>query len=214
MPRLEQLKYNAEGLIPAVIQDFRTGTVLMVAYMDQEALKRTLESGKTWFWSRSRKQDRLKGETSGNYQEVKAVYYDCDADTLLIKVIPRGAGVACHTGSYSCFFNPLGQWEPSGEGEASPEILEELAEVIKKRRAERPPGSYVARLLEGGREEIARKLGEESLETLLAYLKGSREELAREAADLLFHLLVLLEEADLPPAAIWAELARRRKERG
>jgi phosphoribosyl-AMP cyclohydrolase len=109
---LNELKYDHNGLLPAVIQDSRTGAVLMVGYMDREALRRTLESGKAWFWSRSRRVYWLKGETSGNVLEVREVFADCDADTLLVKVIPRGAGVACHTGRYSCFFNLLGGGKP------------------------------------------------------------------------------------------------------
>jgi phosphoribosyl-AMP cyclohydrolase len=109
---LDELKYDQNGLLPAVIQDSRTGAVLMVGYMDREALRRTLESGKAWFWSRSRRVYWLKGETSGNIFEVREACADCDADTLLFKVIPRGKGVACHTGRYSCFFNALAGWKP------------------------------------------------------------------------------------------------------
>lgn len=218
---LRNLKYDAAGLVPAVLQDAHTGVVLMVAYMNEEALRRTLESGKAWFWSRSRQEYWLKGETSGNILEVRSVCYDCDADTVLLKVIPRGPGVACHTGRYSCFFNPLAGRQPPGEGgegveerEAFPAgILLELAELIRQRRQEAPEGSYTARLLAGGRREAARKVGEEALETALAALEGSREELTREAADLLYHLLVLLEASDLPLEAVLAELARRRRER-
>ena len=106
-----QIKYDAAGLVPAVIQDCRTGAVLMVGYMDQEALRRTLAGGKVWFWSRSRREYWLKGNTSGNFFSVREIYADCDGDALLVKVELKEGGVACHTGSYSCFFNPL-----SGEG--------------------------------------------------------------------------------------------------
>lgn len=113
---LDDLKYDQNGLIPAVIQDAGSGAVLMVAYMNRESLQRTIESGKTCFWSRSRQAYWVKGETSGNFQEVRAVYGDCDADTLLIKVIPGGPGLACHTGRYSCFFRPLKEWPPPEAG--------------------------------------------------------------------------------------------------
>ncbi len=111
----EQLKYDRAGLIPAVIQDDRTGAVLMVAYMNRESLRRTLESGRAWFWSRSRSQFWLKGESSGNFMSVRSIQADCDADTLLVKVIPEGDGVACHTGRYSCFYRPLRDGECAGE---------------------------------------------------------------------------------------------------
>lgn len=214
------LNYNSAGLVPAVLQDARTGVVLMLAYMNAEALRRTLESGRAWFWSRSRQVYWMKGESSGNVLVVRAIYYDCDADTLLLKVIPQGAGVACHTGRYSCFYSPLAGWEPA-VGEVRPEeaeavgdrtgrILGELAEVIRSRRGADPESSYTARLLGAGRAAAARKVGEEALETVIAALEGSREGLAGEAADLLYHLLVLLEAADLPLEAVLAELARRR----
>lgn len=207
---LDNLKYDAGGLLPAVIQDIRTGSVLMVGYMNQEALRRTIEGGRVWFWSRSRSEYWLKGESSGNYFSVKAVYADCDADTLLIRVIPEGPGVACHTGRYSCFFTPLtvdegaGSWTDMGTVS-----LERLIKVIRDRRLRKPSGSYTARIFEEGPEAIARKFGEESLETVIAYLRGSRQQLAGEAADLLYHLLVLLEDADLPVEAVFAELAAR-----
>jgi phosphoribosyl-AMP cyclohydrolase len=111
-PGFDELKFDAGGLIPAVIQDNRTGAVLMVGYMDREALRRTMESGAVWFWSRSRRTYWLKGETSGNVFAVRELYADCDADTLLVKVSLREGGVACHTGRYSCFFNLLGRREP------------------------------------------------------------------------------------------------------
>ncbi len=216
------LCYNSAGLVPAVLQDTQTGVVLMVAYMNSEALRRTLESGRAWFWSRSRQVYWMKGESSGNILEVRSIYYDCDADTLLLKVIPRGPGVACHTGRYSCFFSPLAGWEPpaeedrpeQGRGVFPVQILSELAAVIRSRRFKTGETSYTARLLAGDRAMIARKTGEEALETVIAFLEGSREELTREAADLLYHFLVLLEAADLPLEAVLAELARRRAGRG
>ncbi|HSW35731.1 MAG TPA: phosphoribosyl-AMP cyclohydrolase, partial [Candidatus Limnocylindrales bacterium] len=115
--KAEQLKYDKSGLIPAVIQDYRNGAVLMVGYMNQEAVNRTSASGKVCFWSRSRQEYWVKGETSGNIFQVKSINADCDADALLIKVIPQGAGVACHTGSYSCFFNNLAAYDPEKRGD-------------------------------------------------------------------------------------------------
>ncbi len=207
---LDKLKYDAAGLIPAVIQDIRTSAVLMVGYMNRESLQRTLDGGKVCFWSRSRKEFWVKGETSGNYFSVEALYVDCDADTLLVKVNPEGEGKACHTGRYTCFFNLIEGFQGSGPADGPPaEVLERLAETIRERRLKKPQGSYTVELLEEGPRRIARKLGEESLETILAYLEGNKEELTREGADLLYHLLVLLEEAELPLGAILKVLEQR-----
>lgn len=204
----EELKYNDDGLIPAIVQDVDSGEVLMLAYMNEESLRRTLKTGKTWFWSRSRRSFWQKGETSGHIQEVKAVKYDCDADALLVKV--RQKGVACHTGHYTCFFNDM-QEEKGSKKEDTTTIMPELARVIRERIALRPEGSYVASLLDGGRQGISRKLGEEALETIIAYMQDEGEEtVIREAADLLFHLMVLLESHGVAFIRVLEELARRR----
>lgn len=213
MLSLDELKYDDAGLVPAVIQDTRTGAVLMVGYMNRESIRRTMEGGKACFWSRSRQKFWVKGETSGNFLAVDAMYADCDADTLLVKATPRGDGVACHTGRYSCFFNILdGFTSPAPGGDDVPaDLLGKLAAIIRDRGLEKPRGSYTAELLEKGPQSIAGKVGEECMETIQAYLKNNKEELAQEGADLLFHLLVLLEEADLPLEAVLKVLLERRR---
>ncbi len=210
----DKLKYNSDGLIPAIIQEKRTKTVLMMAYMNRESLQKTLETGLTWFWSRSRQKYWQKGETSGHVQKVKEVYYDCDADTLLLQV--EQAGVACHRGNYSCFsYPPCGQGTAAGgEGEkkeAPLEFLGRLARVIRERKAQKPRGSYVAALMEQGEEAVARKIGEEALETVLAFMVSSRERLVEEGADLLFHLMLALEARSVPLEEV-LEVLRARHE--
>ncbi len=211
--QLENLKFDDAGLIPAIIQDVHTKAVLMMAYMNRDSLLQTLETGRTWFWSRSRQKYWQKGESSGHVQKVKEVYYDCDGDTLLIKV--EQVGVACHTGSYTCFYNPM-QGDKGGEEvqEQSPtEFLATLAGVIRERMAEKPEVSYVASLLEEGEEAVARKVGEEALETVLAYMGTSRERLVEEGADLLFHLMLALEAREVPTEEVLQKLQQRHGEK-
>ena len=203
-----ELRYNEDGLIPAIVQDVDSKEVLMLAYMNEESLQRTLETGKTWFWSRSRQCFWQKGETSGHIQEVDTVKYDCDADTLLIKV--RQTGVACHTGHYSCFFNVMQEKTKNRKFDVAA-VLPELARVIRERLALRPEGSYVASLQDGGIKTISRKVGEEALETIIACMGDETDEaVVREAADLLFHLMVLLESRGVAFTRVLEELARRR----
>ncbi|NLT94321.1 MAG: bifunctional phosphoribosyl-AMP cyclohydrolase/phosphoribosyl-ATP diphosphatase HisIE [Clostridia bacterium] len=198
MDRLKtaEINWNTEGLIPAVIQDYLTGQVLMVAYMDEEALQRTVETGETWFWSRSRKELWHKGSTSGNIQKVINVGLDCDRDTLLIEVEPRGP--ACHLGTDSCF------------NEDSSTFLDSLQRVIKERKQERPEGSYTAYLFERGLDKILKKVGEEAAEVIIAAKNPDPKELIRESADLLYHLLVLLEERQIAFRDVLGELKDRR----
>lgn len=208
------LKFDRDGLIPAVVQDERTGKVLMLAYMNAESIRRTLESGDAWFWSRSRGELWHKGATSGNYQHVMRGQVDCDGDTVLLEVRPDGP--ACHTGAVSCFFQPLEApplpvGEGGGEGGATSAILEELAEVIAQRHATMPEGSYVADLLGAGMDRIAKKVGEEAVETIIAAKNGTHDEIVWEVADLWFHSMVLLEASGVPIQDVWAELARRRR---
>jgi len=207
-----QLKYDQDGLIPAIIQDVHTREVLMMAYMNRDSLQKTLETGNTWFWSRSRQCYWQKGESSGHTQEVQSVYYDCDADTLLIKVVQNG--VACHTGNYTCFFNLLQEKDKQEGDYPVNQILSELTWIIRERKEKRPEGSYVSSLLEGGKKKLARKLGEEALETVLALEEEDDEELIRESADLLFHLLVMLESRDMDLGRVLQELASRRSAAG
>ena len=208
------LRYGPGGLIPAVVQDGLSGRVLTVAYMNRRAVRETLRSGRTVFWSRSRRRLWRKGETSGNVQRVRAVAADCDRDALLVLVEPQGP--ACHTGRASCFFAPLkGRWPRDRSAARGPAaILEELDALIRSRRRSAPRGSYTARLLAAGVDRILRKVGEETAELLVAGKNRSRKRLAEEAADLLYHLLVLLAARGVGLAAPARVLERRRKEAG
>ncbi|MGI9952216.1 bifunctional phosphoribosyl-AMP cyclohydrolase/phosphoribosyl-ATP diphosphatase HisIE [Moorellaceae bacterium AZ2] len=207
-----ELKFNQEGLIPAIVQDVETGEVLMLAYMNREALARSLASGQTWFYSRSRRELWHKGATSGHYQHIVSVSYDCDGDALLFKV--RQEGVACHEGRFSCFHNPL----PLGAGASLPEppvklgaVLERLFEVIKERQALMPEGSYTAYLFKGGQDKILKKIGEEAGEVIIASKNQREAEVLYELADLYYHTLVLLAYHGLGPGKLAEELNGRRK---
>ncbi len=202
---VDRIRYSEEGLIPAVVQDFHSGEVLLLAYMNRESLRLTLERGETYFWSRSRQELWHKGATSGNTQSVKSIAYDCDADALLVKVEQRG--VACHTGQYSCFFSTLaGSGEPSG---SLGETLGRLARVIGQRNTDRPAGSYTAELLGSGTDRILKKLAEEAGEVIIAAKNHERKEIAWEVADLFYHTLVLLESEGVEIEDIALELQRR-----
>ncbi len=184
----DDLTWDAQGLIPAVVQDARTGEVLTLAWMSRESLVATLATGRTTFWSRSRKELWVKGATSGNTQEVKSLRTDCDHDAVLVRVEP--AGPACHTGARSCFFERV-DGAPEAP-ESAGVTLGELEKVLKARRAAPPEGSYTAKLFA---DEALRhkKVGEESAELIVASLRGKRDEIAHEAADLVYHALVLLQ---------------------
>ena len=198
----EALTYDAQGLIPAVVQEAETGEVLMVAWMDRDAVAKTLETGLTHFWSRSRQAPWRKGETSGHSQHVRGVYADCDADTLLVQV--HQDGVACHTGSRSCFFTAL-----QGVGAAGT-MLDRIERIVADRKGSPPPGSYVAGLLAKGEAAICRKIGEEAVEVVTAALGGEGDRrVVEEVADLWFHTLVLLGERSIPVRDVLEELARR-----
>ena len=200
------LKFDDRGLIPVVVQDVGTGAVLMMAWANREAIDRTLSTGEVWFWSRSRQALWRKGETSGNTLTLVGMTADCDADTLLVRAVP--AGPACHRGTRTCFDPDPARLE-----------LGWLAEVLRSRAGADPETSYTARLLAKGIERIAQKMGEEGVETALAAvslsLRGDegREErrsaLVGEAADLLYHLLVLLQATGVEPDEIAGELLRR-----
>ncbi|HFD40166.1 MAG TPA: bifunctional phosphoribosyl-AMP cyclohydrolase/phosphoribosyl-ATP diphosphatase HisIE [Anaerolineae bacterium] len=201
-----EIRWDERGLAPAVVQDVRTGRVLMLAYMNRESLARTLESGETWFWSRSRGELWHKGATSGNRQRVVEVRYDCDADTLLLLVEP--AGPACHTGHESCFYRRL----PT-EAEAGPPppaaVLPRLEAIIGDRKEHPRPGSYTRQLLDAGLPRILKKVGEEAVEVIVAAQSEGDERLISELADLVYHALVLLAARDLSWSDVEAELARR-----
>jgi len=200
---IAELKFDENGLIPAVVQDAVSKEVLTVAYMNEESLKKTLETKETWFYSRSRQKLWHKGETSGNTQTVQEIRYDCDKDALVVLVIPNGP--ACHTGQYSCFSK-----ESGGQVDGSRfDIINKLEAVIAEREAERPEGSYTTYLFEKGLDKILKKVGEEASEVIIAAKNRSHDELKWEAADLLFHLLVLLREQKLPLDEVLTVLKER-----
>lgn len=202
------IKLDERGLVPAVAQDANTGEVLMLGYMNPDSIKRTLEGGQVWFYSRSREELWQKGEVSGNILNFKEAYVDCDGDTVLLKVEPTGP--VCHTGNRTCFFQTL-ESEPEYQHEdRGPGILDELFAVIQERKRDKPQGSYTAQLLEDGVERIAQKVIEEAGESALAAAVGNKEELPKELADLLYHALVLLSASDIPPEEVWRELRGRR----
>ncbi|HEV2718388.1 MAG TPA: bifunctional phosphoribosyl-AMP cyclohydrolase/phosphoribosyl-ATP diphosphatase HisIE [Thermoanaerobaculia bacterium] len=186
-----------DGLIPAIVRDARTGEVLTLAYMSEESLRRTEETGETWFWSRSRKELWHKGATSGNTQKVVDITPDCDRDALVVSVIP--AGPACHTGARSCF-----------DG-VPPRTLDKLYATLQSRFAERPEGSYSASLFNAGRAKILKKVNEEATEVVIAAAHESRERLVSEIADLLYHLEALMVNEGVTLADVEAELARRER---
>ena len=193
------------GIVPVVVQDTK-GEVLTLAYMDREALRKTLETGYAHYYSRSQGRIRMKGEVSGNVQRVKEVRIDCDSDALLLIVEQRGA--ACHTGNYSCFYRKLGEPERVLPVDYSLTILRELEELIRARKEKPVEGSYTSRLFEEGRERIYKKFGEEAIEVLVAETRGR---LIYETADMLYHLLVLLVYNDVALGEVMAELRRRRR---
>ena len=200
MIRFEDLNVakNADGLVPAIVQDCTTLKVLMLGYMNEEALQKTQKEGKVTFWSRSKGRLWTKGETSGNFLYVKDIYVDCDADTLLIKAQP--AGPACHRGTTSCFDTP------EDEG-----FIRELARVIQSRHAEMPDGSYTTKLVIKGSKPIAKKFGEESTECIIEAVAGNRDRFLYEACDVMYHYLVLLEQMGVSLSDIESELALRHR---
>lgn len=199
---MTELKFDQAGLIPAVVQDVNTGNVLMLAYMNAESLKKTLETGETWFYSRSRSELWHKGATSGHIQTVKRIDYDCDGDALLVQV--EQSGGACHTGATSCFYRTL-----SGEAAVSGNFLAELEKIITERKLTKPAGSYTAKLFDGGLDRILKKVGEEAGEVIIAAKNQDRNEIIYETGDLLFHLLVLLAQKDVALSEVLTELASR-----
>lgn len=215
---LDSLKWDAQGLIPAIVQDEASKQVLMMAYMNEQSLQKTIDTKETWFWSRSRGELWHKGATSGNKQLVKAIHYDCDADSLLVLVEPLGP--ACHTGEVSCYYNPLldeskaeqanGSEDDDSDNAGSPiHILSALEDVIAARDEERPEGAYTTYLFEQGIDKILKKVGEESAEVIIAAKNQDHEELRNETADLLYHLMVLLREAKLPLNSVMQVLEDR-----
>lgn len=188
----------SQGLLPVIIQDAETHAVLMLGYMNEEAYRQTKETGLVTFYSRSRQSLWVKGETSGHYLHVVEIRSDCDGDALLIRARPSGP--TCHRGTYSCF---------TKEGELSGSFLGHLSRLIQKRKEETPENSYTARLFSEGLSRIAQKVGEEAVETLIAALSGSPHQTAQEAADLLYHLWVLLHAVGISPQEVEAILRQR-----
>ena len=208
---LERIKFDANGLVPAIVQDAATGTVLMLAYMNRESLEKTLATGTTWFYSRSRQELWNKGATSGHVQMVKELLYDCDGDTLLVKVEQKGA--ACHEGTYSCFSRRFGEAEPTQTERpalAATEVLTELFAVLEDRRQNPQQGSYTSSLFAKGEDRILKKIGEEAAETIIAAKNHSQGEVIYEMADLWYHCLVLLAAHKIDFAALIEELGKRR----
>lgn len=200
MIAFEDLKLEkcADGLVPVIVQDDVTLKVLMLGYMNAEALRKTQEEGRVTFWSRSRGCLWTKGETSGNYLYVKDIYVDCDADTLLIKATP--VGPTCHRGTTSCFDTP------KDEG-----FVRALAEVIRKRHEDMPSGSYTTKLFIKGVKSIAKKFGEESTECVIEAVGGDRDRFVYEASDVIYHFLVLMEQMGCSVEDVERELALRHR---
>ncbi len=203
-----EVRFDRDGLIPAVVQERGSGRVLMVACMNRESLALTIKTGFTHFWSRSRRALWKKGETSGHTQRVVALRVDCDGDALLVEVEQEGP--ACHTGEGSCFFRRAadGRWvrDPAAGGQA---VLDRVYAVIRDRKAHPREGSYVASLFAGGLDRILKKVGEEAGEVVIASKNGAPEQIVWETADLWFHTLVALGYHEIPPEAVFAELERR-----
>ncbi|MBO5622901.1 MAG: bifunctional phosphoribosyl-AMP cyclohydrolase/phosphoribosyl-ATP diphosphatase HisIE [Butyrivibrio sp.] len=201
----DDLKKNSDGMVPVIVQDYRTDQVLMLAYMNREAYEKTLSTGKMTYFSRSRNQLWLKGETSSHFQYVKALYTDCDLDTILAKV--RQVGAACHTGSYSCFFNEIAKKDYS---EKNPQkVLDSVYEVIKDRKEHPREGSYTNYLFEKGIDKILKKVGEEATEMVIAAKNPNDNEVIYEMSDFLYHMMVLMAVKNVSWEDITDELARR-----
>ena len=227
LEELEQaIKWDADGLVPAIVQDAASRDVLMMAYMNRESLRKSVETGQTWFWSRSRSELWNKGATSGNTQRIRALRFDCDGDTLLVEVDRKGP--ACHTGEDNCFYRTAAvgeanrgttgytifepatpQTEQGGTDTARFTVLAELERLIAERYEERPEGAYTTYLFEKGLDKILKKVGEETAESIIAAKNGDNDELRYEVSDLIYHLLVLLRERHLPLGDIMLELERR-----
>ena len=214
---LEDLKFDENGLIPAIIQDIKTDEVLMMAYMNEKSLQNTIRTGRTCFWSRSRQELWWKGETSGNIQEVEEIKYDCDGDTLLIKVEQTGG--ACHTGHKSCFYRSIDKsaapekvFDPN-EAYDNTHVVEELYDVIDDRKNNPNPDSYTSSLYEKGENAFLKKLGEEATEIVMAAKDNEVDEIIYETADFIYHLLVVLVYHDISLEKVVKELKNRRKKK-
>lgn len=202
------MKFDTNGLIPAIVQDAQSGKVLMMAYMNAESLKLTQQTGKATFYSRSRNEIWVKGETSGNYQMVQEILVDCDEDTLLLKVTPDGP--ACHTNHDSCFYRALsGDTLTDAPDTADANVLNEVFAVICDRKINPKEGSYTNYLFNKGIDKILKKVGEECAETIIAAKNNVKAEIQLEASDLIYHMLVMLADRGLTPQDIFNELKAR-----
>lgn len=202
---VDELKFDEKGLIAAVTQDYESGEVLMQAYMNREALEKTLETGFAHYYSRSRKALWKKGETSGCTQKVVAAFLDCDKDCILLKVRQKGA--ACHTGTYSCFSRRI----KGGENEIGAEMFGKLQRIVENRKRNPEEGSYTSFLFAKGIDKIAKKTGEEAVELVIASKNDDKGEVIAEAADFLYHMMVLLAEKGVKLSEVCAELSKRNK---
>lgn len=202
---VEAIRYDERGLVPAIVQDYLDGTVLMLAWMNAESLQKTIATGETWFWSRSRSQLWHKGATSGHRQKVQALRYDCDSDALLVTVEQLG-DVACHTGERSCFHQVDGEVLPPPA-----DTLSQVYGVIRDRQSQPQPNSYTNRLLDGGDNKILQKIGEEAVEVVMACKDDAPEEIAAEVADLFYHVLVAITHHNVDIKAVYRQLQSRRR---
>jgi phosphoribosyl-AMP cyclohydrolase / phosphoribosyl-ATP pyrophosphohydrolase len=202
---VEKIQYDDRGLVPAIVQDYLDGTVLMMAWMNADSLQKTLETGETWFWSRSRQAFWNKGATSGHLQKVKAIRYDCDSDALLVTVEQIG-DIACHTGERSCFHQVNGTITPPPA-----DTLSQVFAVICDRRDHPSEGSYTRKLLDGGDNKILKKIGEEAAEVVMACKDDDPDAIAGEAADLLYHTLVAIAHHNVDLKAVYRKLQERRR---
>lgn len=201
---LDRIRYNDQGLVPAIAQDYLDGTVLMMAWMNRDALQKTLETGQAWYWSRSRGELWHKGATSGHFQHVKAIRYDCDSDALLLTIEQVG-DIACHTGERSCFHQVDDTVQPP-----SADTLSQVFQVICDRRDHPRPESYTCTLFEGGDNKILKKIGEESAEVVMACKDDDKGAIAGEAADLFYHTLVALAHHQVDIRDVYQKLQERR----
>lgn len=202
MVDIKELKFDDKGLIPAIVVDSVTKKVLTLAYMNEESLRISMEKGLTCFWSRSRQELWIKGETSGNYQHIVSITADCDKDALVVIVEPDGP--ACHTGSFSCFENPV--WQSEERQEFS---YQGLYELLERRKADMPEGSYTTYLFEKGIDKILKKVGEECTEVIIASKDNDIAETKYEIADLAYHVMVMMVEMGITVEDIHKELASR-----
>ncbi len=207
---IKKLRFNENGLIPAITQDWLDGTVLMMAWMNIESINKTINTGEVYYWSRSRKKLWHKGESSGHIQILKEIRFDCDADVLLLSIEQIGTS-ACHTGSRSCFFQHQNQTEGLSQPLQTPsDACSDLYKIIKTRSKKPEEGSYTNKLFEGGDNQILKKIGEESAEFIMACKENESESISNEAADLIFHLQVALAHHNVSWRDVLRVLAKRR----